>query len=52
MNDLVCDYCGRDITERDYLETENGEIYCNEDELLDVLELQEYFTWKQAPEVE
>lgn len=44
-DDLVCDYCGRNITTGDYIETENGEIYCDTDELLDVLEQQEYFKW-------
>ena len=43
--DLVCDYCGRDIIEGDYIETKYGEIYCDEDELIADLEEQEYFSW-------
>lgn len=51
MSDLICDYCGRDIRDDvEYIETKYGEIYCMEDELLEVLELQEYFTWKTAEE--
>ena len=46
MDDLVCDYCGKDITEGDYIVVnETGEIYCDEDELLADLEEQEYFSW-------
>lgn len=47
MDDLVCDYCGREIRDDlEYIETKYGEIYCNEDELLDDLEEGEYFTRK------
>lgn len=51
MDDLVCDYCGREIEEGDmYIETKYGEIYCDEDELIEDLEEQEYFTCKQRKE--
>ena len=44
--DLVCDYCGKDITEGDYIVVnETGGIYCDEDELIADLEEQEYFSW-------
>lgn len=48
MDDLVCDYCLKDIEDGEsYIETKYGEIYCNEDELIEDLEQCEYFTWKQ-----
>ncbi len=48
LDDLVCDGCGQDIVRGEvYIETKFGDIYCDEDELLEDLELQEYFTWKQ-----
>lgn len=53
MDDLVCDYCLKDIESGEmYIETKFGDIYCNEDELIDDLEQQEYFTWKQKEEEE
>lgn len=49
--DLVCDYCLRDIESGEmYIETKYGEIYCDEDELIDDLEQYEYFRWKQKEE--
>lgn len=45
MNDLVCDYCGKEIADGDYIVTKYGEIYCDGDELLDVLEQEGYFIW-------
>lgn len=48
---LICDYCLRDIVEdEEYIETKYGDIYCNEDELLDALENDEYFTRKYKGE--
>ena len=53
MEDLVCDYCGEDIKAGYmYIETQNGDIYHDEEELIEDLEQQDYFTWKQAPEDE
>lgn len=43
MDELVCDYCGKEITDGDYIVTKYGEIYCDGDELLDVLEQEGYF---------
>lgn len=52
-DDLICDYCGREITDdEEYIESKYGDIYCNEDELLDVLEESEYFTRKYKGEEE
>lgn len=53
MDDLVCDYCLKVIEPGEsYIEDKFGGIYCDEDELLDTLEQQEYFTWKQREEEE
>lgn len=53
MDDLVCDCCLKDIEPGEmYIETKFGDIYCNEDELIDDLEQQEYFTWKQKEDEE
>lgn len=50
MEDLVCDYCGKDIKDGNYIETKYGDIYCDEDELIEVLEQQGYFTWRLIEE--
>ena len=52
MDNLVCDYCGKDITEGDYIVTKYGEVYCDGDELLDVLEQEGYFIWHLIEEQE
>lgn len=53
MDELVCDYCGREIRDDlEYIETEYGEIYCDGDELLDVLEQEGYFIWHLIEEQE
>lgn len=52
MDKLVCDYCGKEIIDGDYIVTKYGEIYCDGDELLDVLEQEEYFMWAQKEEEE
>lgn len=50
-DDLICDYCLRNIVDdEEYIETQYGSIYCNEDELLQVLEDDEYFTRKYKGE--
>ena len=47
--DLVCDWCCRDIEAGDtYIEDKYGNVYCDEDELLESLEESEYFVRKQA----